>query len=283
VCPPYAPSHFRGTVGTLWGGSAGTALIVTEAPCLFSDRESITYHYSVNHSQSMSMGGASPQLPSGPAVTVRRVRPDDAPQVIGVFTDASIAMYVDGIGHALYNCSYLLPAASFSCLCFTFNWWKLHAAVYLIYLFLPTISAYMFVCFRNKADVVNPAKYFAQPRSVMFVAEMDGKVIGMVGMKPTDRSKGGRFDKFRREGDVELVRMNVSPSHHGLGVSRLLMEEVIRFAREEHFVRIILTSSGVSRIATQILYPKYGFRVEKDLRMRYLPLGIAPVFMVKEV
>jgi GNAT superfamily N-acetyltransferase len=114
----------------------------------------------------------------------------------------------------------------------------------------------------------------------MFVAELDGAVVGTVGMKIPQLDMKGHFAGLRREGDVEMVRMNVAPRHQGYGISKLLLDEAIQFAREEDYKRIVLTSSSLNPVATSILYPKYGFKLLKEASVR---LGVKPLFMAREL
>jgi hypothetical protein len=78
-------------------------------------------------------------------IVIRRVRPTDSQSVVEIYVSATRAVFVDGVSHIFYNLSSLPVAAAVSAACLMWNWWKLHVALYVVYLTLPYIIAYVAV------------------------------------------------------------------------------------------------------------------------------------------
>jgi RimJ/RimL family protein N-acetyltransferase len=92
-------------------------------------------------------------------------------------------------------------------------------------------------------------------RGTLFVAELDGEIVGMIGLNP------------ERYGVVDLG-MQVVDGHRGQGIGSTLLERGIEWAR----------ASGAHKMALQhwphndsarALYEKYGFEQEGYLRRQY--------------
>jgi GNAT superfamily N-acetyltransferase len=214
------------------------------------------------------------------AVTIRRVRPSDAGAVLAIYRHATRVVHVEGVEQILVDHSYVFLMAMLSGVCLLKNWWRAHIALYLGYLALPTVIGHIFAVVTAKfsSDVISPHEYFDRPKSTMLVAEMDGKLVGTVGIKVAQEKKVvGHFAGLRKEGDAELVRMNILPTHQGHGISKLLMQAAIDFCKENKYKRIVLTSSTINRVATEVVYPKYGFVLEKKTGF----YAVYPVFMSK--
>ena len=102
----------------------------------------------------------------------------------------------------------------------------------------------------DKKDLLNPDKIVENGGQVFFALE-DQKAIGTVAMiKSSD-------DRF------ELAKMTVQEDCRGNGVANMLMDECLKFAKENKAKEIFLISNDSLRIARN-LYDKYGFK-EVDL------------------
>ena len=102
----------------------------------------------------------------------------------------------------------------------------------------------------DKKDLLNPDKIVRNGGQVFFALE-DQKAIGTVAMiKSSD-------DRF------ELAKMTVQEDCRGNGVANMLMDECLKFAKENKAKEIFLISNDSLRIARN-LYDKYGFK-EVDL------------------
>jgi putative acetyltransferase len=90
---------------------------------------------------------------------------------------------------------------------------------------------------------------FAEPRSVYYVAQKDGIIVGGCGIFPT----------FGLPVDcVELVKYYVLPGERGHGIGKRLMELCIENARQLGFTRLYLET--VPELADAIrIYEKAGF------------------------
>jgi putative acetyltransferase len=80
----------------------------------------------------------------------------------------------------------------------------------------------------------------------IWMAEADGKIVGSAGLMKEE------------EGVYELVKMAVTESYRGNGISRLLIEQCLYNAREIGAVKVTLYSNHQLQRAIG-LYEKYGF------------------------
>ena len=102
----------------------------------------------------------------------------------------------------------------------------------------------------DKKDLLNPDKIIHNGGQVFFALE-NQKVIGTVAMI---NSSDDRF---------ELAKMTVQEDFRGKGIANLLMDECLKFAKENKANEIFLISNDSLTIARN-LYDKYGFK-EVDL------------------
>lgn len=86
----------------------------------------------------------------------------------------------------------------------------------------------------------------------MFFAEMDGKLIGMVGMY------------FRKEEMVkhigELASVFVLPEYRGKGVMTSLIKNIITYGKENAHIRKVVLEVTATQVPAITLYEKMGFR-----------------------
>ena len=102
----------------------------------------------------------------------------------------------------------------------------------------------------DKKDLLNPDKIVLNGGQIFFALE-NQKAIGTVAMiKSSD-------DRF------ELAKMTVKVNFRGKGIANMLMDECLKFAKENKAKEIFLISNDSLRIARN-LYDKYGF-IEVDL------------------
>jgi ribosomal protein S18 acetylase RimI-like enzyme len=80
----------------------------------------------------------------------------------------------------------------------------------------------------------------------IWMAEADGKIVGSAGLMK------------EHEGEYELVKMAVTESHRGQGISRLLIEQCLAKAKEIGAKKVSLYSNHQLQTAIS-LYEKYGF------------------------
>jgi putative acetyltransferase len=91
---------------------------------------------------------------------------------------------------------------------------------------------------------------FKQHKSVYYVAVVDNKVCGGVGIFP---SPGLPPDT------CELVKMYLVPEARGQGLGKLLIEKAIAFAAASGFANVYLETMPELRKAVKV-YEKFGFR-----------------------
>ncbi|HTE31555.1 MAG TPA: GNAT family N-acetyltransferase [Chryseolinea sp.] len=98
---------------------------------------------------------------------------------------------------------------------------------------------------------------FRQERSVYYVAEANGKLVGGAGIFPTE---GLPADT------CELVKMYLLPEARGTGLGRRLIEMSLAYAKEAGFKKVYLESMPELQQALKV-YEKFGFEYLKG------PLG----------
>ena len=102
----------------------------------------------------------------------------------------------------------------------------------------------------DKKDLLNPDKIIHNGGQVFFALE-NQKVIGTVAM-------------INSSDDIfELAKMTVQEDFRGKGIANMLMDECLKFAKENKANEIFLISNNSLTIARN-LYDKYGFK-EVDL------------------
>jgi Acetyltransferase (GNAT) family. len=98
-------------------------------------------------------------------------------------------------------------------------------------------------------------------RGECYVAEIDGRVIGVYVLLPT------------RPETVELVNIAVAPEYRNRGIGKQLVLDAIETAKKQGY-RIIEVGTGNSSIGPLMLYQKCGFRitgVDIDFFTRHYP------------
>jgi len=91
---------------------------------------------------------------------------------------------------------------------------------------------------------------FSRPRSVYWIAEDDGKIIGGCGIYPTQNLP---------EGCGEVVKLYLNSSYRKLGIGRKLLEMSIESAKGMGYCQLYLESLPELGKAIS-LYEKEGFR-----------------------
>jgi len=108
----------------------------------------------------------------------------------------------------------------------------------------------------DKKDLLYPDQIVENGGQVFFALE-NKIAIGTVAMiKNSD-------DRF------ELAKMTVQDDFRGKGIANLLMDECLKFAKENKAKEIFLISNDSLRIARN-LYDKYGFKEAKLDSQKYL-------------
>ena len=118
----------------------------------------------------------------------------------------------------------------------------------------------------------NLYQLFAADKSVLWVAEINGRVMGCCGVYPTE---GLNTDT------VELVKFYLPAISRGKGIGRMLMEQSIKSATELGYKKIYLESMPHFSNAVGI-YEKQGFQKLKQ------PMGnsghtACDIWMIKEL
>lgn len=113
------------------------------------------------------------------------------------------------------------------------------------------IECWKFINDCLRTDLLDIDKsYMSNKGSHMWVAEWNGKIVGMVGVIHNETHKPGV---------AELQRMSVSTTCRKMGIARKLLDQLIKHAREEGLEKIVLKTTSAQGPAIG-LYKKYGFK-----------------------
>jgi len=93
---------------------------------------------------------------------------------------------------------------------------------------------------------------FYQDDSRMFVAELDGQVVGMAGIARK---------VHHQPGVAELKRMSVSPALRNRGIAKKLLKNIEQFCRGQQYNKVVLKTFS-SQYTALALYKKFGFEIE---------------------
>ncbi len=91
---------------------------------------------------------------------------------------------------------------------------------------------------------------FQQPKSVLWVAEIDGEPLGCCGIYPTEGLP---------EQCVELVKFYIDKKARGLGIGKQLMDKSVTTAQNMGYRKIYIESLPAFEKAVNI-YEKQGFK-----------------------
>ena len=103
-----------------------------------------------------------------------------------------------------------------------------------------------------KTDLLDIGKtYMSNKGCHIWVAEWNGKIVGMVGLIQNEDHKPGI---------AELQRMSVSKNCRKMGVASKLLEELLKHSRQQGFEKNVLKTSNAQGPAVR-LYRKFGFKL----------------------
>lgn len=127
---------------------------------------------------------------------------------------------------------------------------------------------------RRIADVASRAD-----RTLVLVAEEDGRILGTATLELEDRVQGGHDRPPLAPTEAHLRMLGVHPEARGRGIGRRLMDACIQEARRAGKTILTLDTTGQMRVARR-LYESMGFRRGPDqvfddgfrLRVYELPL-----------
>ncbi len=113
---------------------------------------------------------------------------------------------------------------------------------------------------------------YNKPRSVYYVVESEGKIVGAAGVAPLENEA---------ESICELQKMYFSPETRGLGIGSQMMDKCMQSAKEMGFEKCYLETMPFMHGA-QKLYKKTGF-VNIDGPMGSTGHTSCPVWMLKDL
>jgi putative acetyltransferase len=113
---------------------------------------------------------------------------------------------------------------------------------------LAWVEAYFTVEAEDRAQLEDPQTHILDQGGAILIAELDGDVVGTVGLVP------GHGD-----GVLELIKMSARSDVQGKGIGRALMDAAIVQARRMGASKIWLETNTILAAALA-LYRKSGFR-----------------------
>ena len=117
---------------------------------------------------------------------------------------------------------------------------------------------------RDELDLADPVAAYVDPGGAVFVAVRDDSLVASVAVTPFD------------ERSVELTKLAVDPQWQGRGLGRLLLDQVLDWARAHGAARIVLISNHKLARALR-LYEAAGFTYEE------VPAAIARKYRTADV
>ena len=151
--------------------------------------------------------------------------------------------------------AFVLPIAAFLQLSVTMILFYIFTCVVLFALLYVVIyvECWKFINFCLETDLENIEKsYMSSDGSRMWVAEWNGKVVGMVGLIHNETHKPRV---------AELQRMSVSLGCRRMGIARKLLDELLKHAKDQQFEKVELTTTSAQTPAIR-LYKNYGFKLK---------------------
>lgn len=106
------------------------------------------------------------------------------------------------------------------------------------------------------------------PRMAHMVAELDGDVVGAVGIRP------GRFG--RKDQHLCHLGMWVVPGARGIGVGTALLKAALAVAQDKDFTKVVVEVFASNALAIG-LYRKFGFETEGRQRRQFVLPGLGQV------
>lgn len=105
------------------------------------------------------------------------------------------------------------------------------------------------LCFQSfEAELSNPLKKYGPPGGVIWLALWEGEAAGCIALQP-----------LAAAGDCEMKRLYVRADHRKHGIGRILVEALLKEAREKGYARMKLDT--LQRLQAAIrLYEQYGFK-----------------------
>jgi len=97
---------------------------------------------------------------------------------------------------------------------------------------------------------------YQEPRSIYYVVEKDGKVVGGCGIAPLEMLKPVQHDTIKV---CELQKMYFAPEIRGTGYAEEIIEKCLDFAQKQGFEICYLETLSFMT-AAQKLYKRIGFK-----------------------
>lgn len=193
------------------------------------------------------------------SVEVRRYRDDDAEAVKEIFTMGISEHIPSSFMHILKQpptqmvlmcvfCALMTSSKSFLFPILAVTLLLAGARQFVVYIF----NKYIDTCL--KQDLKDISETYVQKKdSCFWMAEVDGRVVGMVACLPNNNAPAC----------LELKRMSVRRSHRGMGVAKALCRTVADFTRDRGYAAVVLYTSVVQTDG-QKLYEHMGYEKTRE-------------------
>ncbi len=120
----------------------------------------------------------------------------------------------------------------------------------------------------SRPDLDDIEKFYHVDGGSFWVASVEGRVIGTVGLKDY-------------QGKAYVKRMAVAPDYRGKGVAQVLLKTLTEHAIANHFLELYLSTSS-KHVAANIFYLKEGFTRIPTLPVE-IPKPIAQIHYIKRL
>ncbi|XP_016283798.1 probable N-acetyltransferase CML1 [Monodelphis domestica] len=92
--------------------------------------------------------------------------------------------------------------------------------------------------------------YLSDKGSCFWVAELEGRVVGIVCARPVEEALGQK--------QLELLHLSVGQEHRGQGIAKSLTQTVLQFAQDQKYDNVVLNALNFN-YAAQRVYESVGF------------------------
>ncbi len=219
-----------------------------------------------NASDSKGSVQAVMHKPSKEEVQIRSYRDSDYVDCREIFAEG-MQQLINPITHIIFpKLLWYIAMATIFAIVASVKWseWIFIASVFmsvvlLAFLYIRIyIECWEFINDCHKTDLLDIDKsYMSNKGCHMWVAEWNGKVVGMVGLIHHENHKPGV---------AELQRTSVTTTCRKMGIAWKLLNELVKYAREERLEKIVLKTSTAQGPAIG-LYKKFGFKLVNVQKM----------------
>ncbi|XP_064416213.1 N-acetyltransferase 8-like [Latimeria chalumnae] len=201
-----------------------------------------------------------------PKLVIRRYEAKDSAEVIPLYIECTLEYAWPASKWAFRHPSNISLILFCAVLIFAFT----VSLLYMALVIFALLSMIYFACREYYADQVRMKlrtamgdinKYFLEtPGACFWVAECQGKVVGMVGLRPSSEET---------DTTCQMFHLNTAPPFRRRGIGKKLVETVLQFAKDYGYKVCTLETTSMHHGARR-LFMKMGFRLHSEYDPTYL-------------